>query len=162
MKKGKYMQIPIQSLNTIHEQKYEFTFDGVVFKYNLSDEELKQISLVLESGETFEFPDDVIDHIEEKTHRGNTLKSSQRKRDNKHCGKQDQQKETIGIDVTLDSTIKHTKHGNILKVNRSEQEECMFKAEKGGSKAYVKYLCGHQHNCGCIIEKISGVYYLCV
>lgn len=58
MKKGEsLMQIPIQSLNTMHIKSYDFDFDPKVFKYHLSDKELDEIHLVLESGEDFKFPD---------------------------------------------------------------------------------------------------------
>lgn len=47
MKKGKsLMQIPIQSLNTVHSKSYDFDFDPAVFKYHLSDEDLDEIQLV--------------------------------------------------------------------------------------------------------------------
>lgn len=55
MKKGKWMQIPIQSLNGVHQQKFEFDLDGTRYKYHLTIEQLGDIEIVLESGEVFEF-----------------------------------------------------------------------------------------------------------
>ena len=61
MKKGKsLMQIPIQSLSTVHSKSYDFPFKHDIFKYHLSDDELDQIELKLGSGEVFEFPEDAV------------------------------------------------------------------------------------------------------
>jgi hypothetical protein len=54
MKKGKkVMQIPIQSLNSVHHKKFEFDFNNDIFKYYLSDDELNDIELVLANKESF-------------------------------------------------------------------------------------------------------------
>lgn len=83
MKSGKKLiQIPIQSLNTVHAKSYDFDFNPEVFKYHLGDEELDEIQLVLQSGEKFEFPDEIFE--EKNIGRGNnTSKSPERKRDKK-------------------------------------------------------------------------------
>ena len=51
------MQIPIQSLNTVHSKSYDFPFYETVFKYRMSDKEVEEVKLVLESGKAFEFPE---------------------------------------------------------------------------------------------------------
>ena len=53
MKKGKAMQIPIQSLNFKHLKKCEFDFDEDIYKYFLKDRDLEEIQLVLANGEFF-------------------------------------------------------------------------------------------------------------
>lgn len=62
MKKGKFMQIPIQSLNTVHQQEFEFDIDLDIFKYHLSKQELDDIELVTVSGSTFAFEESLNNH----------------------------------------------------------------------------------------------------
>lgn len=79
MKSGtKLIQIPIQSLNTVHTKSYDFDFNPEVFKYYLDDKELEEIQLILQSGEQFK------EVFEDKLGRGNTSKPSEKKRDRKH------------------------------------------------------------------------------
>ena len=59
-------------------QKFEFDFDGGCYKYYLTDAELDEIELVLESGEMFAF---AFLSVPESEH---TSKSPERKRDKKH------------------------------------------------------------------------------
>ena len=82
------MQIPIQSLNTVHSKYYDFSFNHDIFKYHLINEELYKIELVLESGKVFELSEDIV----ESTH-------NKRKREKKQRNKEDR-KESDGIDVT--------------------------------------------------------------
>lgn len=49
------MQIPIQSLNTVHLKSYDFSFDETVFKYRMSEKEVEQVKLVVENGQEFKF-----------------------------------------------------------------------------------------------------------
>ena len=77
MKKGKMMQIPIQSLNSEHFKKYEFDFNEAVYKYFLKDRDLGEIQLVLADGEPF-----ILE-------RDNTKSAEKKKRDKKAQDKEE-------------------------------------------------------------------------
>lgn len=56
MKKGKkVMQIPIQSLNSKHNKKFNFNFNEDVYQYSLEENDFTNIDLVLSDGNTFLF-----------------------------------------------------------------------------------------------------------
>jgi hypothetical protein len=128
MKKGKYMQIPIQSLNIVHLQKFEFDFDGGCYKYHLTDDELDEIELVLEIGEMFEFP--------ETTESLGTSKSLEKKRDQKHKDK----KEVKGINVTAKIDKKKTKTATFTIIKDPMYSACLFKSVGGST---YEYTCSH-------------------
>ena len=86
MKKGKFMQIPIQSLNSNHAKKFPFDFDEAIYVYYLEDEYLDDIELVLASGGPFTLSD------------GNS--NTERKRDKKKRDKKEEKLDQKGIDVT--------------------------------------------------------------
>lgn len=67
---------------------YDFSFDEAVFKYHMSDKEVKEVKLVLESGKAFEF-------LEESC-----FVSKRRKRDAKQKAKKSNNDNLNGIDVT--------------------------------------------------------------
>lgn len=123
------MQIPIQSLNTLHSKSYDFPFDHDVLKYNLSYDDLDEIKLVLESGEEFQFLERIVCIESEKK-----IVHKNREKEETKCG----------IDITglLQETRskdkKRIKIFNTLGRNLYGNE-CKFSSKDKG----ISYACSH-------------------
>ena len=102
------MQIPIQSLNTVHHKKFEFDFDAAVYKYYLKDWEVNDIELVLANGEPFTL--DRVDIISNNV---------EKKRDAKQKQKSEKKEETKGIDVS--NNVEKGK-SNVMKAGKRTSE----------------------------------------
>lgn len=101
------MQIPIQSLNTLHSKSYDFPFDHDVLKYNLSYDDLDEIKLVLESGEEFQFLERIVCIESEKK-----IVHKNREKEETKCG----------IDITglLQETRSKDKKGSKFSTHQEE------------------------------------------
>lgn len=123
------MQIPVQSLNTTHSKSYDFPFDETVFKYRMSDKEVEEVKLVLESGKAFDFPEIL------------GLVSKERKRDAKQKSKEFNNDILNGIDVTELLLDKKTKNKRWKEFNEQGQltygSMCIFVSSDKG----VGYKC---------------------